>query len=417
MMPSRPPFWPVRARSRSPVRVYYALQLLRHLPTSLVVVVHVVSDLHLGPLDLVLMGVTMQAATVLCELPTGVIADIFGRRASMVLGFFGMGVAWLLVGLVSSAITIIVLWGLYGVAQTLVSGAREAWLADEIGEERIGAVLLVGARVRYAGSVLGLVGQLLLGLVSLRAAIVAGGLALVTCGCVCLLRMPETGFVAAGTAGGSARPLVVLRRGCSVVRASRVATAVLVAQLPLGAVAATFDRLREAHFLSDIGLPRIGDLDPLIWFGMLWLLAMCLGFAGTGMVIRLEARGGVLAVGHALTVLTVIELLALLAFGLTGSTWLALGAVLAVFFARDLAGPARTIMLNAQITSSAVRATVLSLSGQVQAVGQVVGGTALGLIGGAWGIRAALVGAAVTGIPAILLYVRGAREMARVKRG
>jgi len=53
-----------------------------------------------------------------------------------------------------------------------------------------------------------------------------------------------------------------------------------------------------------------------------------------------------------------------------------------------------------------VRATVLSMSGQADAVGQVAGGPALGGIGNVYGIRAALsVGAALL-LPALGLYAR-----------
>ena len=82
----------------------------------------------------------------------------------------------------------------------------------------------------------------------------------------------------------------------------------------------------------------------------------------------------------------------MLVFALTGSTWVAIAALLGVFFARDLAGPLYTTWLNEQITDSSVRATVLSISGQANAIGQAAGGPVLGAIGNVWGIRAALRG-------------------------
>ena len=39
------------------------------------------------------------------------------------------------------------------------------------------------------------------------------------------------------------------------------------AELFMGASAEAFDRLKEAHFLRDVGLPAIGHLDPVVWFG------------------------------------------------------------------------------------------------------------------------------------------------------
>ena len=105
-----------------------------------------------------------------------------------------------------------------------------------------------------------------------------------------------------------------------------------------------------------------------------------------------------------------MEMVALLVFALTGSTWVAIGALLAVFLARDLAGPLYTIWLNEQITDSSVRATVFSIAGQADAIGQAGGGPVLGLIGNVWGIRAALAAGALVIAPALALYGRAMRH-------
>ena len=93
-------------------------------------------------------------------------------------------------------------------------------------------------------------------------------------------------------------------------------------------------------------------------------------------------------------------MVAMLAFALSGSTWLAIAALLGVFFARDLAGPLYDTWLNQQITDSSVRATVISISGQANAVGQAGGGPVLGVVGNVWGIRAALAAGACVIAPA-----------------
>ena len=111
-------------------------------------------------------------------------------------------------------------------------------------------------------------------------------------------------------------------------------------------------------------------------------------------------------VTSSLFTLTAMELVAMLAFALTGSTWLAIAALLGVFFSRNLAGPLYTIWLNEQITDSSVRATVLSISGQANAIGQAGGGPVLGVIGNVWGIPAALATGAAVIAPALGLYGR-----------
>jgi hypothetical protein len=71
-----------------------------------------------------------------------------------------------------------------------------------------------------------------------------------------------------------------------------------------------------------------------------------------------------------------------------------------------MAGPLFDTWLNAQITDSSVRATVISLTGQSNAVGQAAGGPVLGVVGNVWGIRAALAAGAVAIGPALGLFGR-----------
>ena len=60
--------------------VYYGLSFGLHLPTWVVMSVYLVSELHLSPLQLVLMGTGMEAAIFVSEVPTGVVADTYSRR-------------------------------------------------------------------------------------------------------------------------------------------------------------------------------------------------------------------------------------------------------------------------------------------------------------------------------------------------
>src|SRR6266498_3458916 len=94
--------------------VYYGLELLLRMPTWVVVSVYLVIELHLSPLQLVLMGTAMEASVFLFEVPTGVVADTFGRRLSLTIGLFGTGTTWLLVGVVSSPWLIVALWAAWG---------------------------------------------------------------------------------------------------------------------------------------------------------------------------------------------------------------------------------------------------------------------------------------------------------------
>ena len=130
----------------------------------------------------------------LFEIPTGVVADTYSRRMSLIIGYLGMGIAWMAVALVSAPAAIIALWALWGLAYTFTSGAEEAWITDEVGVDNVGRVFLKGSRIAYIGSVGGLLLQVAIGVYSLRAGVIAGGAVTVLAGLLCLLFMPETGF-------------------------------------------------------------------------------------------------------------------------------------------------------------------------------------------------------------------------------
>jgi MFS transporter, DHA3 family, tetracycline resistance protein len=400
-------------RRPSATSVYYGLQFLLYMPTWVVMAVYLVRELNLSPLELILMGTVMEAAVFLFEVPTGVVADTYSRKLSLIVGYVGMGVAWMLVGVFSAPWAIIAIWGFWGLAYTFTSGAYQAWITDEVGVENVGRVFLRGERVRYAGAVVGLIGQVAIGVVSLRAGVIAGGAVTAACGLLCVFFMPETGFrrrprIERGSALAELRSTAAT--GVRFAWAAPVILLLVSVGFFMGMSSEAFDRLKEAHFLRDVGLPPLGHLDPVVWFGGFWLAGMILGFVAIGRILKRFERGGPRVVTSSLFAFTLMEMVALLVFALTGSTWVAIGALLGVFLARDLAGPLYTIWLNEQITDSSVRATVFSIAGQADAIGQAGGGPVLGVIGNVWGIRAALAAGALVIVPALALYGRAMRH-------
>jgi MFS transporter, DHA3 family, tetracycline resistance protein len=403
-------------RRPSATAVYYGLEFALSMPTWVVVSIYLVRDLDLSPLQLVLMGTAMEAAVFVFEVPTGVVADTYGRKLSLVIGFLGMGTAWTAVGVVSEPWLIIALWAVWGVAYTFTSGAYQAWITDEVGVERIPVVFMRGARIAYAGAFLGLALSVLIGTQSLRAAVIAGGAVSIAAGLACIILMPETGFRRRPAAvRGSA--LTELRstalQGGRFVRAQPVLLMLLGIAFFIGAASEAFDRLKEAHFLREIGLPTIGDLDAVVWFGGFTAIAMLFGFFAVGALQRRFEKRGTGSIARLLFVFTAAMAAAQLVFALTGAAAVAVVALMATIFAREIVSPLWDIWVNQQISDSSVRATVNSISGQADAVGQAAGGPVLGVIGNGFGTGAALGVGALLLTPALALYARAIRHGGR----
>src|SRR4029079_17105538 len=99
-------------------------------PAWVVMSVDLVRELHLSPLQLVLMGTVMEAAVFLCEIPTGVVADLVSRRLSLGIAWLLQGGAWALAGATKSFGVILVAWVVWGIGATFESGAFQAWITD-----------------------------------------------------------------------------------------------------------------------------------------------------------------------------------------------------------------------------------------------------------------------------------------------
>jgi DHA3 family tetracycline resistance protein-like MFS transporter len=391
--------------------VFYGLNFLRAMPSWVVISLYLVRDLHLSPLQLILMGTSMEATVFLCEVPTGVVADTYSRRLSLIVGFIGMGAAALFVGIASAPWLIIALWAVWGLSYTFTSGAYQAWITDEVGVENVGSVFLRGARVGFAGSLLGLAVFVAIGVASLRAAVIAGGALELACGLACIVLMPETGFHRRPRSERE-HALRELRttatNGVRFVRAQTLVLLLVATELFAGFGAEAFDRLREAHVIRDVGFP--GSVDPVIWFGAIAAVSMVFGVAAVGRVIRRVDRGGTPAVARMLVLFTSATIAAQLVFAFGGTFGVVIVALVAALLARSLLDPLYNTWMNEQITDSSVRATVLSISGQANAVGQAAGGPVLGAVGNAFGIPAALATGALTVLPAVALYGRALRH-------
>jgi DHA3 family tetracycline resistance protein-like MFS transporter len=390
-------------------RVFYGLRFFGAMSGGWVVIdLYLVRTLELSPLQLILIGTAMEATVFICEVPTGVVADTISRRLSIIIGLIGMGLAIVGVGLTSAPWLVIALWAGWGFSYTFTSGATEAWITDEVGVENVGSLFLRGTRVGFAGSLLGLLVFPALGLLSLRWAVVGSGALQAAIGVACILVMPETGFRRAPRGSRLAGLRATAVNGARFVRGQRLILLLMATELFAGFGAEAFDRLTEAHVIRDVGFP--GWLSPVVGFAVITAAALLFGFFAVGRVIRRVDRGGMPMVARLLVVFTLATIAAQIAFALGTSFSFVMAVFLAAILARSLLGPLYTTWLNRQITDSRVRATVLSISGQANAIGQATGGPVLGVVGNTFGIPAALVAGALTVLPAVALYVRALRH-------
>ncbi len=373
----------------------------------------------LTPLQLVLVGTTLEATAFLFEIPTGIVADLYSRRLSVLIGFFLIGVGFVIEGALPFFWAVLLNQVIWGIGITFTSGALEAWIVDEVGEARMGHILMRGSQVGQIGGVVGIVVSVALGSITLALPVVAGGLILIALTALLIVVMPENGFhpLPPAERGSSWASMArTVRSTVKLVRLRPMLVTFLAVGLVLGLYSEGYDRLWRAHLLDDIGLPGLGTLQPVVWFGIISGVSMLLVALLTEVIRRRVDTKNQPAVSRTLVVLYGIVVVAMLIFGLAGQFPLALAALFVINALRGTTEPLLSTWTNQHIDSS-IRATVLSSLGQIDAIGQIGGGPVVGLIGDRLGLRAALSTSALLLAPVVWLIALASRRVVVVPEG
>lgn len=368
-------------------RTYLTLTLGNTLATSLIWGINTLFLLNAGlsNLEAFAANAFFTAGMVLFEVPTGVIADTWGRRTSFLLGTITLSVSTLLYYLMWDMMAPFWAWAavsvLLGLGYTFFSGATEAWLVDAL------------HHVKYKGSLEAVFGRgQMIGGVAMLGGSVAGGVIaqFTTLGVPFLLRagilavmfivafrlMWDLGF----TPEKRGQPLKAMRR-------------VFVTSLDHGLKNPPVRWVMlAAPFASGVGFYTFYALQPYLLELYGNETAYSIAGLAAAIVAGSQIAGGYLAPKirglfqkrtSALILGTAVSSMILLSLGLVNTFWLALVllVVWGLIFAAEM--PIRQAYLNGLIPSKQ-RATVLSFDSLMGSSGGVVVQPVLGKAADVW---------------------------------
>jgi DHA3 family tetracycline resistance protein-like MFS transporter len=364
----------------------------------------------LDPLQLVFAGTTLELTAFLFEVPTGVVADVYSRRLSIIIGYVLIGVGFLIEGLFPFFATVLIAQIVWGIGWTFTSGATEAWLADEIGEANAGRAYLRAAQIAQFATLAGIIASVMLGSERVNIPIIVGGAGFIAIGIFLALAMPETGFTPTPVENReSFRALwQTLRGGLRMVRARPSLMTILGIGLFYGLYSEGFDRLWTPFILS-FEIPTLDGLTPVAWFGIIRIGAIVLGIAGIEIAQRRVKMEDEASVRRAMFLLSALMIASLFAFSAAFHFSLAVAAYWIFATMRQIKNPLYTAWVNQKLDPQ-VRATVVSMSSQVDAFGQIIGGPPVGVIGALVSLRAALATSALILSPVLALFARASRR-------
>jgi DHA3 family tetracycline resistance protein-like MFS transporter len=375
-------------------------------------VVYLLQVAHLNPLQLVLVGTMLEATAFVTQVPTGALADVYSRRLAVIVGLALVGAGFLLEGSIPQFWAILLAQILWGVGVTFTDGADSAWIADEVGNAALGPVMLRASQVSRVAALVAIPLSVALASVRLNLPnLLGGGLFVVLAGLLVVV-MPERGFTPAPREGRSPWQALVetTRSGVLLIRQRPLLLTFLAITAFHGLSSEGFDRLWAAHLLADFRVPALGPLKPVAWLGVISVGATLLNLGVTELLKRRVDTTHHRALARVLVAFSAGLVASLLLFALAGNFWLALAALWCANVCRSAPGPLFGAWQTKSIDPS-VRATVLSIDGQVNALGQIAGGPAVGALGNV-SLRAALVVAGVLLAPTLPLFARAGRHPA-----
>lgn len=358
--------------------IYYFLTSSRAFSIHIVFTIsaiYYVSTAQLNALELVLIGTILELTVFICEIPTGLFADFFGRKKSFILGTLIIGSAHVLEGSIPEFWAIALASALWGIGWTFISGSEQAWIADELENRGIEHVFLKGAQWSSIGSFLGILMSVLLALVfSVQIAIIIAGGILVLIALVSNIIVPETKFIrlSHATAAPFAQMKHALTLGLSQIKRHRMLRYIAWVTLFIGLASEGFDRLWGAHIIEGF---ELNEEHAVYWFGALFAIAYILNILLLGWIERHVTK----SYATVLFLLNALLMIALITFAYSDQFFVAVAFYWVISALRETNEPVLAVMINQRLSSKG-RATTLSMFGQVDALGQIAGGPIIGLL-------------------------------------
>jgi MFS family permease len=369
-------------------RTYLTLMLGNTLAASLIWGINTIFllDAGLSNLEAFAANAFFTGGMVLFEVPTGIVADTVGRRASYLLGT---------VTLSASTLFYVLLWELeapfwqwaiasllLGLGFTFFSGAVEAWLVDALAatgydgplETVFGKGQVVTGIAMLTGSV---AGGFIAEQVSLGTPFVVRGAVLAVMFAVAWRLMHDLGF----TPAKGDRPLVAMRRvaAASIEYGWRVPAVkwLTVEALFIGGVGIYGFYALQPYLLELYGDPEAYQIAGLV--AAIVAGAQILGGAAAPVIRRRFRRRTSALIATASLSVVVLALM-----GLAEDFWAVLGLTVVWGLLFAASAPIRQTYLNGLIPSSQ-RATILSFDSMMTSAGGVWAQPALGRAADAWG--------------------------------
>jgi len=330
-------------------------------------IVYRIEDAQLIPYQLILLGTALEIAVIFFEVPTGIVADKYSRKLSVVLGFFIIGIGFLIELSSLKFVWIFIAQIVWGFGYTFISGALDAWVSDETKNQDIELTYIKGNSMSKWMTILGILGALAFGVIDIRLPMFIGALLFIITSFFLTFMMKET-----------VKPEKIMhsmvhqfRLGVKHIFKHPLLRIFVMTAFLLGLFSEGIDRLEEFIILERVTTTFLNGLPSIYIVSIMHMIVAILGIIML-LVIKKHVSEGLK------TYQWFFVLLLSMSFGLFIFAYVdqAYIAILGFFFfrmTRQGLDPLYTSIQAREIPSN-IKATVMSTFGQIDGIGQIASG-------------------------------------------
>lgn len=347
----------------------------------------------LEPYQLILLGTALEIAVIFFEVPTGVVADKYSRKLSVVIGYIIIGLGFFVELLTLDFIWIFIAQIIWGFGYTFISGALDAWVSDETDNQNIEHTFIKANTISKIMTIIGIIGAFGLGIIDVRLPMFVSGILYILLSLFLMIYMKEHAF----RKKMDHSMVHQFKLGIKHIFKHPMLKIFVVTAFLLGLYSEGIDRLEEFIILDKVDMTFLKDLPSIYIVSMMHMMMAILGVIMLLIVKRYVKEG--MKTYQWFFVLILLMSLGLFVFAYMDNAYVSLLGFFFFRMTRQGIDPLYTSVMARQ-TPSNIKATVMSTFGQIDGIGQILSGILMTTLAFVLGTQAIL-----TATASILLVV------------
>ncbi|MCK4427462.1 MAG: MFS transporter [candidate division Zixibacteria bacterium] len=389
------------------IRVYSIVRLLTSFALGTILPVYVLYFRHyqINLFQIALLAAIFEASILIFEMPTGLVADTYGRKISVILSALVSVISGIFFIFFPILFGFIIAGILNGLGETLRSGALEAWLVDSLKhagkEEKIKYAFAQGTKYRIIGNLSGLILGGYLASLNMKLVWIPFTLIFSILCMFLILKMKEEYKIGKTISDRIlSRISETIKKSLIVIKSQKLIFALLLLALFSEFSFETISQYWQVHLSENLSIKTE-------YFGWILVISSVITILLIDKVTKLSEK-----FKHEISSLVILEILFLLSLLVIALTFSPILAILFFVLLQSIVSFKEPIFLdlyNKHIPSEQ-RATLLSFQSLVGSGGEVLAGLCIGVVALKFGLRITFGLGSVVLFLGLVLFVLFARS-------